>query len=64
MSRTHVEAQHVVTNAARWANNMVTEVLHNYGRYLSTEQRAALKEATAALSRFQLAKLPEGYSPV
>ena len=52
------EAQYVVANAARWANNILCEVINNHGRYLTEGQRDALKEASAALSRFQLEKVP------
>lgn len=57
------EAQHVVTCAARWASNIIVEVVNNHGRYISPEQREALKDASAALGRFQLAKLPADFDP-
>lgn len=57
------EAQHVVACAARWSSNMLAEAVSNHGRCLSTEQREALKAATMALSRFQLAKLPDSFDP-
>jgi len=48
------EAQHVVASAVRWTNNIICEVVNNHGRYLTEEQRDALKQASSALSRFQI----------
>jgi len=57
------EAQHVAANGARWASNMIAEINSSHGRYLSVEQRDALKAASAAFLAFQMAKIPDGFTP-
>lgn len=40
----------IVDHAVRWSNNILTEVLGNYGKYLGDRKRRALSNAIAALS--------------
>lgn len=56
-------AQIVVAEGVRWASNIVVEITSNYGKYLTADQRTALKDASAALARFQHAALPPEYTP-
>lgn len=51
--------QEIVAHAVRWASNMLVEVTGNHGSILSEEQRQCLKDAAAALSRFQLLPRPK-----
>lgn len=39
----------IVKNAVRWSCNILVEVLGNYGQWLSSERRDAIKTAVAAL---------------
>lgn len=43
----------IVAHAVRWGRNMLVEVVGNHAKILTPEQRDCLKEATAALGRFE-----------
>ena len=42
----------VVKNGARWATNIVVELLHNYGEKVPAQKRELLRTAAAALQEF------------
>jgi len=49
----------IVTSGVRWSNNIITELLGNYGKHLPPEAREEIKNATLALGRamFELNKV-------
>lgn len=52
---TNETKQAIVSNAVRWASNMLVEVLGNYHQILSKEQHDALKRSVSALQDFDMA---------
>lgn len=49
-STTRTETNPVVDAARRWAANILTEVLHNFGSKITAQQRKALKAAVFELT--------------
>jgi hypothetical protein len=48
--KTSIETrEEIVNHAVRWANNMLSEVLHNHGSILRPESRGFLRKAINAL---------------